>query len=52
MKDGKVISAMQAELDDNMEDTMKRTCWVDIMKGMEMSKRVQYEYEARGQAHL
>jgi hypothetical protein len=52
MKDGKVILAMQAELDDNMEDTMKRACWVDITKGMEMSKRVQYEYKARGQAHL
>jgi hypothetical protein len=52
MKDGKVILAMQAELDDDMEDTMKRTCWVNITKGMEMSERVQYEYEARGQAHL
>jgi hypothetical protein len=51
MKDGKVILAMQAELDDDTEDTMKRASWVDITKGMEMSKRVQYEYEARGQAH-
>jgi hypothetical protein len=52
MKECKVISAMQAEQDDDLEDTMKRACWVDITKGMEMSERVQYEYEARGQAHL
>ncbi len=43
---------MQAELDDNMEDTMKHACWVNITKGMEMSERLQYEYKARGQAHL
>jgi len=52
MKDGKVISAGQAELNDDMEDMMKRTCWVDITKGMKMSERVQYEHKARGQAHL
>jgi hypothetical protein len=52
MKDGKVVSALQAEFNDDMEDMMKRACWVDIMKGMEMFKRVEYEHEARGQAHL
>ncbi len=31
---------------------MKRACWVDITKGMKMSERVEYEHEARGQAHL
>ena len=40
MKDDKVIFAVQAELDDDMEDMMKRACWVDITKGMEMSERV------------
>jgi hypothetical protein len=52
MKDGKVILAGQAELNDDMEDMMKRACWVDITKGMEMSECVQYKHEARGQAHL
>jgi hypothetical protein len=31
MKDGRVVLAVQAELDDDMEDMMKRACWVDIM---------------------
>jgi hypothetical protein len=52
MKNGKVISAVQAELDDDMEDMMKRACWVDITKGMEMSERVKYEHKAQDQAHL
>jgi hypothetical protein len=52
MKDGKVISVGQAELDDDMEDMMKSACWVDITKGMEMLEQVQYEHKARGQAHL
>jgi hypothetical protein len=52
MKDGKVVLEVQAELNDDMEDMMKRACWVDIMKGMEMSERVEYEHEAHGQAHL
>ncbi len=37
MKDGKVVLAVQAELNDDMEDMMKSACWVDITKGMEMS---------------
>ncbi len=46
MKDGKVILAVQAELDDDIEDMMKRACWLDITKGMEMSERVKYNYKA------
>jgi hypothetical protein len=52
MKDGKVILLVQAKLEDNIEDMMKRACWVDIIKKMEMSERVEYKHEARGQAHL
>jgi hypothetical protein len=52
MKDGKVVLAVQAELDNDMEDIMKRACWVDITKGIEMSEQVEYEHEACGQAHL
>ncbi len=47
-----MILGAQAELDDDMEDMMKRACWVDITKGMEMLERVQYEHKAQGQAHL
>jgi hypothetical protein len=52
MKDSRVVLAVQAELDNDMEDMIKRACWVDITKGMEMSERVEYEHEACGQAHL
>jgi hypothetical protein len=52
MKDGKVILTGQTELNDDMEDMMKRACWVDITKGMEMSEWVQYKHKAWGQAHL
>jgi hypothetical protein len=52
MKDGRVVSAVQAELNDDMEDMMKRACWVDITKDMEISEQVEYEHVARGQAHL
>jgi hypothetical protein len=52
MKDGRVVLAAQAELDNDMEDMMKRACWVDIKKSMEMSEWVEYEHKARGQAHL
>ena len=42
MKDGKVVLAVQAKLDNDMEDMMKRACWVDMTKGMEMSEQVEY----------
>jgi hypothetical protein len=42
MKEGRVVSAVQAELDNDMEDMMKRACWVDMTKGMEMSEQVEY----------
>jgi hypothetical protein len=43
---------VQVELDNNMKDMMKRACWVDITKGMEMLEHVENKHEARGQAHL
>jgi hypothetical protein len=52
MTDGRVVLAVQVQLDNDMEDMMKRACWVDITKGMEMSEWVEYEHKARGQAHL
>jgi hypothetical protein len=53
MKDRKLISpTVQAELDDDMEDMMKRACWVDIINGMEMLEHVEYKHEAQEQAHM
>jgi hypothetical protein len=31
---------------------LKRACWVDITKGMEMSEWVEYEHELRGTPQL
>jgi hypothetical protein len=52
MKDGKVILAGQAELNDDTEDMMKRACWADITKGVEVLERVQYEHKEWGQPHF
>jgi hypothetical protein len=52
MKDGKVISATQAEFDDELDDMMRKAMWVDITKGMELSERVEYEQESHGQAFM
>jgi hypothetical protein len=52
MKDGKVVTATQAELDEELEDMMHKAVWVDITKGMELSERVEYEQEARGRASM
>ena len=41
MKDGKVMLAAQAEMDNNIDEMLKRACWVDITKRMEMFKRVE-----------
>ena len=38
-KDGKVVSAAQAEMDDELEEMQRRACWVDITVGMEVSER-------------
>ena len=34
MKNGWVVSAVQAEMEDKMDDMMKRAYWVDIRMGM------------------
>jgi hypothetical protein len=52
MKDVKVNLAVQAELDNNMDDMMKQVCWIEIIKGMEMLERVEYKHEVRGQVQL
>jgi hypothetical protein len=52
MKDGKVLSATQAKFDDELDNMMRKAMWVDIIKGMELLGRVEYEQESRGQAFL
>ena len=37
-KDGKIVSAAQAEMDDKLEEMAKHASWVDITVGMEASE--------------
>jgi hypothetical protein len=52
MKDGKVVSATQAEFDDELDGMMCKATWVDITKGMELSERVEYKQESRGRGFM
>jgi BRCT domain type II-containing protein len=52
MKDGKVVSAIQTKSDKELEDMMRKATWVNITKGMELSKRVEYKQESRGRAFM
>jgi hypothetical protein len=51
-KDGKVMSAAQAELDDKLGVMQKQARWVDITVGMEASERREYETERSGTINL
>ncbi len=52
MKQGKVVSALQAEMEDEMEAIVKNTTWVDITMGMELGERAEYKNELRAKASL
>ncbi len=52
IKQGKVVSASQAKMEDEMEAFVKNTPWVDITKGMELGERAEYENEFRAKAGL
>jgi hypothetical protein len=52
MKDGKVISAIQAKFDKELDNMMRKTMWGDIIKGMELSERVEYKQESHGLAFM
>ncbi len=43
IKQGKVVSALQAEMEDEMEAIVKNTTWVDITMGMELGECAEYE---------
>ena len=51
-KDGKVVSADQAEMQDEMEDAKRNAPWVDITQGMELSEKLEHEQELRGRMQL
>ncbi len=52
MKDGKVLSAIQAKFDKELDNMMRKAMWVDITKVMELSERVEYEQESCGRAFM
>ncbi len=52
MKNGQEFLVVQVELEDKMDDMMKQASWVDIRKGMEMSKLLEYEQEMWGRSQL
>ena len=51
-KDGKVMSAAQAEMQDELEDAKRNAPWVDITQGMELSEKLEHELELRGRSQL
>ncbi len=51
-KDGKIVSAAQAEMDNKLEEMAKRASWVDITVGMETSERREYESKHNGMIQL
>ncbi len=52
MKDGKVVSAIQAKFGKELDDMMRKAMWVDITKGMELSECVEYKQESHGWAFM
>jgi hypothetical protein len=52
MKQGKVVSASQAEMEDEMEAIDKNTTWVDITMDMELGEHAEYKNELRAKASL
>jgi hypothetical protein len=52
MKNGKVVSADQAEMDDELDKMCKKASWVDITMGMETLERIKYKSELHGTIQL
>jgi hypothetical protein len=51
-KDRKFVSAVQAELDDKLEEMQKQASWVDITVGMEASEQREYKTECSSMIKL
>ncbi len=47
-----MVSADQAEMQDELEDTKRNAPWVDITQGMELSEKLEHELELRGRMQL
>ena len=47
-----MVSADQAEMQDEMEDAKRNAPWVDITQGMELSEKLEHEQELRGRMQL
>jgi hypothetical protein len=43
MKNGKVVLAAQAEMEDELDEMCKRASWVDITMEIETLERIKYE---------
>ncbi len=52
MKQGKVVSALQVEMEDEMEAIVKNTTWVDITMGMELGERTEHKNKLRTKESL
>ena len=51
-KDGRVVSAAEAEMQDELEDAKRNAPWVDITQGMELSEKLEHDLELRGRTQL
>ncbi len=51
-KNGKVMSAAQAKLDDKVEEMQKRASWVDITVGMEALEQREYKTKLSSRTNL
>ncbi len=47
-----MLSAAQAEMQDELEDAKRNAPWVDITQGMELSERLEHELELQGRMQL
>jgi hypothetical protein len=47
MMNDKIVLEAQAEIDKKMDNMMKRATWVNIIMGMEILKKLEYEQEMR-----
>ncbi len=47
-----MVSAAQAEMQDELEDAKRNAPWVDITQGMELSERLEHKLELQGRMQL
>jgi hypothetical protein len=52
VKQGRVVSALQVEMEDKMEAIVKNTPWINIMMGMELGEQAAYKNEFQAKLTL